>query len=55
MSDHDRLINALACDAAPVRRPAPPLARAVIWTLVCLLAGFLATRPGQSGITGTLL
>jgi hypothetical protein len=44
MNDHALLIDALGDDASPVQRPAPAALRALAWTVVCLAAGFFATR-----------
>lgn len=43
MSDHDLLISALSDDAKPVRRPAPAALRALAWTPLCLVSGWIAT------------
>lgn len=43
MNDHDLLIRALAEDADPVCRPAPAALRALAWTPLCLVSGWIAT------------
>ena len=43
MSDHDLLISALSDDAKPVRRTAPAAFRALAWTPLCLVSGWIAT------------
>lgn len=43
MSDHEMLISALSDDAHPVRRPAPAAFRALAWTPLCLVSGWIAT------------
>lgn len=45
MVDHDKLINALALAAVPVTRPAPAALRALLWMLIALPLGYLASRP----------
>lgn len=50
MTTTPELIDALAADAAPVRRLRPPLARAALWLamaglVLALLVGLLGTRP----------
>jgi hypothetical protein len=44
MNEHDDLIEQLCRDARPVKRPAPPWARATGWMLVALPCGFLASQ-----------
>jgi hypothetical protein len=44
MNEHDALIEQLCRDARPVKRPAAPWVRAVVWMLVALPCGFLASQ-----------
>jgi hypothetical protein len=62
MSDHGLLIDALADDLTPVRRPPPAALRALGWTPLCLISGWIATttlhaawhRFGVSHLFGAL-
>jgi hypothetical protein len=60
MRDHELLIDALGKAANPVRRPASAARRALAWSPICLLAGWMATatlhpswsRLGVDGLFG---
>ena len=49
MNNHDALIEQLAREAHPVKRPAAPWVRTAVWTLLALPCGFLASLLMQRG------
>jgi len=51
MADHDALIDRLARDVRPVRRPAPPWQRTAAWLLLALPCGALASWALQRRAT----